>query len=295
VAANAVDFIAAWHWRPDIIAVLLAVGMLYVIGWATLRRRGFRRVASTFRLVASLAGLGVIAVALLSPLDIFQRSFFSVHMIQHELLMVVAVPLVLLGHPLPIAFWGLPRPARSWAGQWIRPRMPLRRAFDVLTAAVPALAISTATLWAWHLPIAYDAVENNAALHNVQHFFFFGAALLFWWPVIGAPPIVRRMSLALLTGYLIVGMTQRSLLGALITLSNRVLYPHYSGISGITPAAALADQHVAGAVMWFGSGLVLLAITLVIIWRAPEPSSRRYLSSKVQIEIPACHPELVEG
>lgn len=273
MAANGVAFIAAWHWRPDVVAVLLVLSMLYVRGWATLRQRGFRKIASASRLVASLTGWGVVAVALLSPLDVFQRSVFSAHMVQHELLMVVAAPLVLLGHPLPIAFWGLPRTARSWAGQWIRPRMPLRRTFDVLTTALPALAISTGILWAWHLPVAYDSVESNGMLHNVQHLLFFAAALLFWWPVIGAPPMVRRMSLALLSGFLIAGMIQRSLLGALITLSNRLLYPHYGTVQGTTLTAALRDQHVAGVIMWFGSGIVLLVITLVVIWRAPESSS----------------------
>ncbi len=273
MAANAVAFIAAWHWRPDVVAVLLVPTVLYVHGWATLRQRGFRKIALASRLLASLAGWGVVAVALLSPLDVFQRSFFSVHMIQHELLMVVAAPLVLLGRPLPIAFWGLPRAARSWAGKWIRPRTPLRRTFDTLTRAFPALAISTAILWAWHLPVAYDAVESNGMLHNVQHLLFFATALLFWWPVIGAPPILGRMSLALLSAFLIAGMIQRSLLGALITLSDRLLYPHYGAVHGITLAAALRDQHIAGVIMWFGSAIVLLAITLIVIWRTPEPSS----------------------
>ncbi len=275
MAANAVAFIATWHWRPDVVVALLALSVLYVRGWATLRQRGFRKLASASRLVASLAGWGVVAVALLSPLDIFQRSFFSVHMIQHELLMVVAAPLVLLGRPLPIAFWGLPQVARNCAGHWIRPRMPLRRTFDVLTMALPALTISTAVLWAWHLPIAYDAVESNGMLHNVQHLLFFAAALVFWWPVIGAPPMVRRMSLALLSALLIGGMIQRSLLGALITLSDRLLYPHYGAVYGITLAAALRDQQIAGVIMWFGSGVVLLAITLIVIWRTPEPSFRQ--------------------
>jgi putative membrane protein len=265
-------FIAPWHGRPDVMAVLFVVALFYVRGWVMLRRRGFRRIATVPHLVASLGSAAVTATALLSPLDTFQRALLSAHMIQHELLMVLAVPLALFGRPLPIAFWGLPRVARICAGRLLRPKALLRRAFDALTASLPALAISTAILWGWHLPAAYNAVEDNGMLHNVQHLFFFASALLFWWPVIGAPPIVRRMSLPLLSGYLIVGMTQRSLLGALITLADHVIYRHYGAARGIAAGTALRDQHVAGAIMWFGSGIVLLAITFLIIWRTPEPS-----------------------
>ncbi len=261
----------AWEWRPDVLAALCIVSLVYVRGWVILRRRGFPKVASGVRLAASLAGWGIVGAALLSPLDLLQRRLLSAHMVQHELLMVAGPPLILAGRPVPVAFWGLPADVRTWAGRAGRPRGPARGAFDLLTAPLPAWLVSTGILWTWHVPAVYNAVESNGMLHNAQHLCFLVAGLLFWWPVIGAPPRTRSLSLPALSAYLLAGMTQRSLLGALITLSRRVLYPHYAAVRGIGAAAALDDQHVAGAVMWFGSGIVLLAITLGAIWRAPAP------------------------
>ncbi len=271
-------FAVDWHWRPDVVVVLGAVSLLYTSGWVNLRRQGWAHVATVWRLAATLMGWGVVGLALVSPLDAFQRLHLSVHMVQHELLLVVAPPLVLSGHPLPVALWALPDGARSWAGRLIGPRAPLRHALDLLTSPLPAWAASTAILWIWHLPVAYDAVESNGMLHNAQHLCFFAAGLIFWWPVIAAPPVSRRLSLPVLAAYLVAGMIQRSLLGALITLSDHVLYLHYNELPGITATSALGDQHVAGAIMWFGSGLVLLAVTLIFIWRAPDgsPASERF-------------------
>ncbi len=78
-----------------------------------------------------------------------------------------------------------------------------------------------------------------------------------------------------MSAYLIAGMTQRALLGTLITLSGHVLYPHYGAVPGLAPVGALGDQHVAGAIMWFGSGIVLLAISLLVIWHRSEAPTAR--------------------
>ena len=263
---------AAWHWRFDVATALCLITLIYLCGWAGLRRRNVPGAASALRLAAWTGGWAVVAVALLSPLDVFQTAFVSVHMIQHELLMVVAPPLILLGRPMAVTLWGLPRRVRCWVGRLLRPRAALRRIFHLVTRPPAAWGISTAVLWAWHVPAVYDAVETNGLLHNIQHVCFSAAGLLFWWPVVGAPPFAGRLSLPLRAGYLIAGMTQRSLLGALITLSDRVLYPYYAEVLRSGPTLALRDQRIAGAIMWFGSGIVLLAVTLIVLWHAPEES-----------------------
>ncbi|MGH9206209.1 MAG: cytochrome c oxidase assembly protein, partial [Acidimicrobiales bacterium] len=161
------------------------MALAYVRGWLILRWKGYPSAACWPRLIASLFGWGIVAVALLSPLDALAQLRLSMHMIQHELLMVVAPPLLLLGRPLAVALWGLPAGARSWAAQSLRRRAPLRRAFDRLTSPLVAWGVSTAVLWAWHIPAAYDAVEANGLLHDAQHVCFFASGLLFWWPIIG--------------------------------------------------------------------------------------------------------------
>ena len=261
--------LTTWHWRSDVFPVLVLVVGVYLRGWMALRARGYERAAPARRLVAFVGGWAVVAVALLGPFDVFQSVRFSIHMVEHELLMIVAAPLVLLGRPLAVAVWGLPRPLRIWIGRYLRPAAPPRRLFDLVTRPAAAWGISTGLLWAWHAPAAYNAAEVNGFLHNLQHLSFFAAGLLFWWPVIGTPPFGRPMSLAGRVGYLAAGMTQRALLGGIITLSNRVLYSHYQEILGAGVASVLHDQRVAGAIMWFGSGIALLAGTLLVIWNVP--------------------------
>src|SRR3989304_4647402 len=101
----------SWHWRPDVLLVLLVLGTLYITGWWRLRRRR-PQAARRWQLALSLAGLAVIAVALLSPLDPLASLLLAAHMIQHQLLTMVAAPLLLLANPLPVVLWALPRALR---------------------------------------------------------------------------------------------------------------------------------------------------------------------------------------
>jgi cytochrome c oxidase assembly factor CtaG len=78
------------------------------------------------------------------------------------------------------------------------------------------------------------------------------------------------MTLPMQVGYLVAGITQRSLLGGILTLFNRPLYSHYIDILRIGALSPLADQRLAGGIMWFASGLILLGATIVAIWRAPN-------------------------
>src|SRR3990172_8190249 len=99
----------SWSWRPDVLLVILTLGSMYTSGWRRLRKVRQRGAARVWPFVAYLSGLGVIAVALLSPIDRFASLLFTAHMIQHLLLMMVAAPLLLLGNPLPASLWGLPK------------------------------------------------------------------------------------------------------------------------------------------------------------------------------------------
>ena len=266
-----------WAWRGDVLGILTLLAALYVRGWTILRSGRHTPAASRAQLLAYLAGLGITGVALLSPLAVFQRYLLSVHMVQHELLIIVGAPLVLLGRPLAITLWGMPGGLRQGLGAMLRPRRPLRRIFDILEQPCMAWAVSTGLLWVWHIPSVYNAVEANGLLHDAQHIAFFLSGLAFWWPVIQAPPFALSVTLPLRVGYLVAGMTQRALLGGIITLSPNVLYGHYVLVPRLSLLSPLDDQHLAGSIMWFASGIVLLVATLIAIWQAPDDRSLREL------------------
>ena len=266
-----------WHWHPAVGLVLAGLAAAYGVGWWRLRRRGHRRPASLPRLAAYLGGLGGVALALFSPLDHLAAVLLGAHMIQHQLLIMVAAPLVLLGNPLPFVLWGVPAAGRRALGRALAPRGGLRRLLAVVTSLPVAGLAYTVVLWAWHLPRAYEAALAHEAVHDLEHLSFFAAAVLFWWPVIGPAPRFAgargALYYGLRIGYLILAAGQNTLLGALIGLTERVLYPSYAQAPRLFGLSALEDQALAGGIMWSGGHMYLIAI-LVLVGRALGAESR---------------------
>jgi cytochrome c oxidase assembly factor CtaG len=246
-----------WDWRSGVILVLLVSAILYMFGWLRLRQTGQRRLASGYRLLAYLAGLLTIAIALMSSIDLLQPFLLSVHMIQHELLMFLAPPLILAGRPMPFVLWGLPASARKPLARFLVRDAIARRGLAFVVNPWVAFVLSTAILWLWHLPAAYNAALATNTIHDLEHISFFVAFVLYWWPLIGAPPEPARLTGNAQRGlYLLAGATQIDILGALITLSDHVLYSHYLTMPRLTGLSALDDQRLAGAIMWFPGPLI---------------------------------------
>lgn len=255
-----------WEWRADVVLVAGAAALLYGRGWQALRRHGAGRVATGWRLAAYLGGLLALVAALLSPLDRLQPYLFFVHMTQHGVLMGVAAPLLLLGRPLPIALRGVPgRGARRRLGRWLGGGSAARRWAGWVARPGAAFLLSTAVLWAWHIPAAYNAALEAQWLHDLEHITFFGAFVLFWSRVLGAPGAGARGTPEGRLAYLVAGGVQGSILGGLITLSDRVLYSHYLHVPRLFGMTALTDQRLSGAIMWiFGTLVYALAVGLSI-------------------------------
>ncbi|HET7566029.1 MAG TPA: cytochrome c oxidase assembly protein, partial [Gemmatimonadaceae bacterium] len=154
-------------------------------------------------------------------------------------------------------------------------RLPyeLQRAIGILTNPVVAWILSTVLLWVWHAPPAYGLALESETVHGVQHLCFLVGYLIYWWPLIVPPGDVGWLrGNTARAFYLLAGMMQSALLGALITFHGRVLYTEYLHAPGATPASALADQRLAGVVMWFPGAVVFaMAAVLVITERAPQP------------------------
>jgi putative membrane protein len=198
-------------------------------------------------------GYTALLVALLSPLHALGETLFSVHMVQHLLLTLVAAPLLLASNSMPVFMWALPQPQRSSVGHFIQKLSVLRW----LTLPVVAWTLFVATQWLWHLPVVYEAALHNRFLHYAEHVAFFVTAVLFWWPVIGAAPLRSPLNYPARMAYTFLAWLPNSILGAGITLSRAALYPSYSA----------ADQEIAGLIMWV-PGDVLFAIILMVLFGA---------------------------
>jgi cytochrome c oxidase assembly factor CtaG len=262
----------AWIWRPAVLLVLAALAAFYLRGWWRLRMRRARGAAPGWRLAAYLGGLLSVLVALCSPLEVLSELSFTAHMAQHQLLMMVAPPLLLLAAPFPVMLWALPPRLRRRAGALVGRPGPVRRALAGLTWMPVAGVLYTVTLWGWHHPAAYEAALRYPILHDLEHLTFFGTAVLFWWPIVNPAPRLHRLTSGAMYGariaYLILVTAQNTLLGAVLGLAERVFYPSYAAAPRLVADwSPLEDQVFGGGVMWSGSHMFLIAV-LVLLHRA---------------------------
>ncbi|MDP9300060.1 MAG: cytochrome c oxidase assembly protein, partial [Actinomycetota bacterium] len=221
--------------------------------------------------LAFFAGLGVVAIALTGPIDAAVTTSFSVHMIQHLLLTMIAAPLLLLGAPITLALQAWPGTPRGWLLATLR-SAPAR----LLGNPLVAWALFFVVLWGIHFTGLYEAALRNDGLHALEHIALLVTALLFWMPIVRADPIPSGLSHPARILYLFVAMPAMAFLGLTIVSSRHVLYPAYAQADGV--ARALADQRAAGAIMWAGAMVLIvpaLAFVLLDWMHADEREAAR--------------------
>jgi len=263
--ASAKDLWAHWSLDPLIITGLLLTILLYMRGWRMLAGRTEKPSPALKRRAWWFAGgMGTLIIALISPVDGLAEELFSMHMVQHNLLMLVAAPLLVLSYPLPATLLALPGQMRRAIGRGWRRSGWLRGFWHVLSLPLVAWLLQAGFLWIWHAPVLYQAALENDGLHAVEHLSFLGSALLFWWVILDTYGSHRgQRGLGIL--YLFTAALQGGLLGALLTFSPRIWYPIYSERAVGWGLSALTDQQLAGTIMWVPSGLVYLLGTLLMM------------------------------
>jgi cytochrome c oxidase assembly factor CtaG len=253
----------ALAWDPDL-SVLLGCAALLVAYRAA--HRGASSRARWF-----VAGVAVMALALISPIDTLGDEYlFSAHMLQHLLLTLAVPPLLLLGIG--------PRFARAVVDC---PR--LGRIERALGNPLVAWTQGVGVLALWHAPALFDAALGNEYVHIFEHLCFLTSATIFWWPIL-APLRECRIAPLWAQLYLLGGAMANSLLGIWLTFAPAGLYAPYLHPDdalhlehllrtgwGLTPAL---DQQIGGLLMWVGGGFVFLAVMVAefLRWyRAAEP------------------------
>jgi putative membrane protein len=242
---------------------------MYAVGVRRLwQRAGIGRGISRAQATRFALGWLALFAALVSPLDAFGESLFSVHMIQHELLMALAAPLLVLGRPLEAWTWGLAPVWRAPISEVMR-TPPIGGLVQVLGAPAIAWTLHAIAIWAWHVPALFGAALRDPAVHSLQHLSFFGTALLFWWSVFGHG--LRKPDGASVAG-LFTTMLHSGGLGALLTFAPTAWYLHYTATSPRYGLSPLEDQQLGGLVMLGPGGLPYLVTGLVIVgtWLARD-------------------------
>jgi putative membrane protein len=274
------DIWGAWSFEPAVVIGLVLTVWLYLSGVRALwRNAGPGRGISYWEAGAFGGGWLLLCVALISPLHRLGNVLFSAHMAQHELLMVAAAPLLVVGRPLIPLVWAMPLTCRQTLGRWAAVA-PVRRGWNLLTLPPIAWTLHALAIWLWHLPAFFQATLGDDRIHALQHVSFLGTGLLFWWALLrGREGRLGRPAAVL---YLFTTSVYTTVLGALLAFSPRVWYPLYSSSAAAWGLTPLEDQQLAGMIMWVPAGMGYLIATLGIMasWlRETGPSARPLLSS----------------
>ncbi|MDA0364537.1 MAG: cytochrome c oxidase assembly protein [Chloroflexi bacterium] len=267
---------ANWSFDPQFLIPVAIAAWFYVHG---LRRWDTRsREHPWWRTALYFIGLALLVIAIESPIDRLAEHYLAFHMLQHELLMTLAVPVILLGAPTTPSLRGMPRWLRLGVIRPLARRQGVRVAYGWLTHPVVAIGAMTVVLLSWHItPGWYDASITNALVHDVQHLSLAGAAILFWWNVIDPRP--RRSRLAYIPRVLYVFVTgvPRQFLGAMLTFADRPTYEVYREASGPLSLSPADDQQLGGLIMWVLGGMMYLLIMGIIfgVWAHKSEQAQR--------------------
>jgi putative membrane protein len=284
--ADSLTSASAWTADPLIVLPLYSLAILYLIGanrlWAN---AGFGRGTTALQLAYFWIGWTTLTLALLSPLHALSEQFLSAHMVEHELIMVVAAPLLVLSRPLGTLLWALPE-------AWRRPMAlqissPFGWAWRCLTIPALATALHSFIIWAWHFPALFNAALANPWLHMLQHVCFLLVAVIFWWAILNVP----RTQLSVSALHLFITMIAMTALGALIALSPHLLYGTYQGNSEAYWRSDLDDQQLAGVIMWVPGCAIyaLAALALLGKWilASATPHGPSMRSTAVNVHLSA--------
>ena len=266
------DVLAQWAFDPLLVIALAGTAAIYV--WAV------RRVNAAHpgtpvprrRVVFFAIGLGAIAVALLSPIERYEGSLFSVHMTQHLLLTLIMPPLLLIGVP-------------GWLIRPLLARWPALLALGrALTHPVAAFTLFNVIFIGYHVPAVYGLAQESEPLHILGHLLFMATGVITWWPVLSPlrelPPLAPPLQML----YLFLQTLPSQALGALLTFNATPLYEHYAAAPRVWGfMTAQADQELGGLIMWVIGGTFFLGAFAAVFlrWAQLNEAAERRVSGRI--------------
>lgn len=243
-----------WTVDPLLMCVLCLAAGLY--GWGAIRCRGHWPV---WRLLSFLAGLLMVALALLSGIDRYADELLSMHVLEHLLLILIAPVLLLWGAPVRLALSACPPAARHAIARLLR-----SRTMRFLTRPACGFALFTLVVLVTHLTGIYEAALRNQAIHAGEHAAYFWSGLVLLAPLLAADPIPHPPGALARFSWLMGAMVVMALPASVFLFDAHVRYPFYLASARALDTSALADQHAAGVLMLVGGGVVMGMLAIVI-------------------------------
>lgn len=267
-----------WHLDPFLLAGIVVLAWLYRRGGGRAPDAGRREPAHAraWRARAFAGALVAVVLALVSPLEALASALASAHMVQHVFLVLIAAPLLAFAAPTDRLLRGAPAGLARAAARWRDRPGPATWALRWLRRPAAAWLLHAGAFWIWHGARPYTAALEHDLVHIAEHVTFFATALLFWTVV--ASTRQRHGPSAGLGVMLVFTMTLQSVfLSVLLTFAGSPWYAGYEQTTrafGLTP---LADQQLAGVILWVPAGAIYLTAGIVLVarWlREDEPEVR---------------------
>ena len=263
----------SWTFGPLTTGSILLGAVVYGLGVrAAWRHAGPGMIFGAWQVASFALGMLALMVALMSPLAWLAELTFSAHMTQHEVLMLVAAPLVVFGQPLLAVLWAVPALRRADAARAVRGPWTLA-VWRWLTAPLIVFVLHAGALWVWHVPVLFEWALRDHAVHAVQHLSFFLTAALFWWAM--AHGRYGRAGYGLGVLFVFLTALHNTLLAALLTIAPAPWYRSYVAAESRMRIDALADQQLAGMIMWVPSGVIFIVVGLALLAGWLGESERR--------------------
>jgi cytochrome c oxidase assembly factor CtaG len=256
------------EWSPPVIltGTLIVLGLIYTRGWFAIRKTRPAQFP-VWRLGVFLLGLGIIWLAIASPLDGFADVLLSAHMVEHLLLMSFAPPLLLLSCPVVPLLRGFPQEITvHLLGPLIRIKLLRDLGHFLITPLVAWLAMNLVFL-GWHVPAAYDFALEHEHWHEFEHLCFLGTSIMFWWPIVRPWPTRESYAGWWVLLYLVMADIVNTVLSAFLAFCDRPVYPYYVREANPFAISPLADQRAGAVVMWVVGSLVFLVPAVVLTIR----------------------------
>lgn len=250
-----------WSFEPGIVVSLIVLGAWYARG-AWVMRSHAPHAPRTSAIVAFACGWLTLVVALVSPVHEVSEQLFSMHMVQHELLMALAAPLLVAARPGPALVWAIPPRQRPVLVRVVRSG-PVRATWHALTQPLTAWLVQGIIIWVWHLPVLFEATLRSDGVHALQHLAFLGSAVTFWWSIMHG----RRAARGLAILSLFTTAVHTGVLGALMTFARTPWYPAYGPGPAAWGLSPIADQQLAGLIMWIPASAAYLVAALSTAYR----------------------------
>ncbi len=259
---NVGTILLGWTFEPiPTLAILLATGWWL---WAV------RRVDAAHpsnpvpgrRTAYFLAAMGALALALLSGIDRYDTTLFSIHMVQHILLILVSAPLLALAAPVTLLLRVSSHHTRR---RWVLPILH-SRLVRVLTHPIVAWLVLASVMWVSHFSPLFDAALEDPLIHYLEHALFLTVALLFWWPAVALDPAPSRMGHPGRMTHVFLQMTQNTFLAVVLISATTVLYPHYASLSLPWSSDPLEDQRLAAGIMWLVGDLIFIGALMALVF-----------------------------